>query len=278
MNELTQRIITGNSSLVLPELIKRDEIGTYDLCITSPPYYNLVKYEAGTGDLSMTGSISEFKEKLTFIYKCVSRLLNTRGTLVSQWEDLTVRRPDGRTGELMLSCINDAAEDAGMILYSRWIWKKFTKKPSVMYSTYDMAESRLARCNPNWSYAFAYKKDIKSDMSPDKTEITREEWSSWGADGVWDFSNPGVEHHGTPFAPELVDRFLKLYTAPGDKVLEPFLGSGTTMKQCIENCRSCTGVELNQGYIPKIKEYVDWGAQKIGYKVNYKYEDLSKLI
>lgn len=277
MNELTERIITGNSLKVLPELIKRDESGTYRLCITSPPYWNLVEYNAGDGDLSMKKSEDDFVADLTSIFKSVSRLLISRGTLVSQWEDLTLRRPDGRTGEYMLSCINDAAEEAGMVLYARWIWKKFTKKPSVMYSTFDMAQSGLARPNPNWSYAFAYKQNIKTDMSPDKTEVTPAEWSKW-ADGVWDFPNPGVEHHNTPFAPEIVDRFLKLYTAPGDKVLEPFLGSGTTMKQCVESCRSCTGVELNPWYIPKIKEYVRWGNQALGWKINYKYEDLSKLI
>ncbi len=272
MNELIQRIITGNSLRVLPELINRNEVGTYDLCVTSPPYWNLVEYHAGEGDLSLKKTEEAFVADLTQIFKSVSRLLNKRGTLVSQWEDLTVRRPDGRTGEYMLSCINDAAENAGMILYARYIWKKFTKKPSVMYSTYDMAQSRLARPNPNWSYAFVYKNDVKTDMSPDKTEITREEWNEWGADGVWDFQNPGVEHHNTPFAPELVDRFLKLYTAPGDKVIEPFLGSGTTMKQCIVNCRSCTGVELNPGYVHKIKEYVGWGNQALGWRINYKYE------
>lgn len=276
MNELQQRIISGNSVKVLPELIKRGEQGTYDLCITSPPYWKLVEYNAGQGDLSMIKSEAEFQKELTSIYTSIRRLLTPNGSLISQWEDLTIARPDGIIGEYMLSSINQAAEDAGLSLFARWIWKKFTKKPTYMPSSFDMASSRLARPNPNWSYAFVYK--IKGDlrMSAKRTEITREEWSQY-ADGVWDFSNPGVEHHDTPFAPEFVDRFLKIYTSPGDRVIEPFLGSGTTMKQCIYNCRSCTGVELNMSYIPKIKEYVEWGKQSLGYKTSYKYEDMSKL-
>jgi DNA modification methylase len=277
MNELVQRLISGNSSKVLPELVDRKEIGIYDLCITSPPYWNLVKYNAGKGDLSMEKTEDGFYNELKIILKNVWRLLNRYGTLVLQWEDLTVNRPDGRTGEYMLSSINTAAESVGFTLYSRWVWKKFTKKPSVMYSTYDMAQSRLARCNPSWTYAFAYKKDVNAGMSPKKSEITKDEWSKWGADAVWDFPNPGVDHHNTPFAPEFVDRFLKLYTAPGDKILEPFCGSGTTMKQSVLNCRSCTAIELNMSYINKIKSYVGWGNQSIEYKINYVYEDLSKL-
>lgn len=277
MKELLQRLISGDSAKVLPKLIEKNEYGTYSLCITSPPYWNLVKYDAGKGDLSLVKTEDEFYNNLEYILKCVKRLLNRDGTLVLQWEDLTINRPDSRTGEYMLSCINWAAENAGMTLYARYIWKKFTKKPSVMYSTYDMAQSRLGRPNPNWTYAFVYKHSMDTMMSSSKTEITREEWNDWGSDGVWEFPNPGVEHHGTPFAPEFVDRFLKLYTAPGDKVIEPFCGSGTTMKQCIVNCRSCTAVELSMNYIDKIKKYVQWGNQALGYKMIYRYEDWSKL-
>lgn len=277
MKELLERLITGNSSKVLPELVKRNEIGNYSLCVTSPPYWNLVEYNAGEGDLSLIKTEDEFYNNLEFILKCVKRLLGRNGTLVLQWEDLTIDRPDKRTGEYMLSCINWAAENAGMTLYARYIWKKFIKKPSIMYSTYDMAQSRLARPNPNWTYAFVYKQDVVTKMSSEKTEITREEWNEWGADGVWEFPNPGVEHHGTPFAPELVDRFLKLYTAPGDKVIEPFCGSGTTLKECIAMGRACTAIELNNSYVPKIKEYANWGQQSLEYKMIYKYEDWSKL-
>lgn len=276
MKTLEQRILTGDSAKVIPELIKRNEVGTYKMCITSPPYWNLVEYNAGKGDLSMMKSEEEFTKELAGIFKGISRLLLDRGTLISQWEDLTIRRPDGRTGEYMLSCINDAAELAGMTLYARWIWKKFTKKPTYMPASYDMASSGLARPNPNWSYAFAYKKDMKTDMSPDKTEVSMAEWSLW-SDGVWDFPNPGVEIHKTPFAPELVDRFLKLYSNQGDKIIDTFGGSGTTLNQCIDNCRACTIIELEPKYVPGIKTRVNWGRQSLSYKYEYKYEDLSKL-
>ncbi len=117
MKTLQQRIISGDSNKVIQELIKRGEDNTYQMCITSPPYWNLVEYNAGAGDLSMARNEEIFTEGLTNILKGVSRLLEQRGSLVLQWEDLTIDRPDGRTGEYMLSCVNDAAENAGFILY-----------------------------------------------------------------------------------------------------------------------------------------------------------------
>lgn len=272
MKELVYRLINGDSAKVLPVLIDRGENSTYDLCVTSPPYWDLVKYNSGDGDLSMMRTEEEFEANLTHIFKCVSRLLSESGTLAIQWEDKT-QRPDGRTGEYMLYSLHRAAEEAGVVLYARYIWKKFTKKPSVMYCTYDMAQSRLGRPNPNWSYLFVYKKDVVSKMSLRKTEVTKEEWSKY-ADAVWDFSNPGVEIHDTPYAPELVRRVLKIYTAPGDKVIDPFLGSGTTMMVCNEMNRSCTGIELGKKYIPGIKERVGWGNQSIEYRKSYVSEGI----
>lgn len=276
MKRLVMNLINGDSSKVIPILIERGEVGTFDLCITSPPYWDLIQYNSGVGDLSMMKSEKEFEDALTNILKNISRLLKKDATLVLQWEDKTIKRPDGYTGEYFLCSINHAAERAGFILYSRYIWKKFTKKPSVMYATYDMAQSRLARPNPNFTYLFVYKRDFKSSMSSNKTEITREEWNSWGSDAIWDFQNPGSDHP-TPFAPELVTRILKLYTAPGDKVIDPFSGGGTTLKQCVEMSRSCTAIELNLKYINITKDYCKWGQRNLIFDYEYKYEDMRKL-
>jgi DNA modification methylase len=43
-------------------------------------------------------------------------------------------------------------------------------------------------------------------------------------------------------------------------VLDPFLGSATTMKCCIEEKRSCVGIELNKKYIDYSKKRLNWGS------------------
>jgi DNA modification methylase len=53
-------------------------------------------------------------------------------------------------------------------------------------------------------------------------------------------------------------------------VLDPFLGSGTTMRACIELGRSCIGIEVDESRIPRIKEKVRWGNQKIVGDVEWK--------
>ena len=68
------------------------------------------------------------------------------------------------------------------------------------------------------------------------------------------------KYHITQKPIELIKHLLKIHSNGGDTVLDPFLGSGTTMKACLELGRNCIGIELNPGYIKIIKERLNWGS------------------
>lgn len=51
----------------------------------------------------------------------------------------------------------------------------------------------------------------------------------------------------------LVQDLIKLYSQPGETVLDPFLGSGTTLFACIKLGRSCTGYEINPAVRPLVE-------------------------
>ena len=78
------------------------------------------------------------------------------------------------------------------------------------------------------------------------SDITLAEWADW-ADGVWNIGNSGIGHT-TPFAEELVERCIRLWSCPGDVILDPFAGAGTVNKVAIENHRSAIGIELNKDF------------------------------
>ena len=54
--------------------------------------------------------------------------------------------------------------------------------------------------------------------------------------------------HPAPFPEELPRRLIKLYSYPDDVVLDPFLGSGTTLAAAVKLGRQGLGVEINPGY------------------------------
>lgn len=67
---------------------------------------------------------------------------------------------------------------------------------------------------------------------------------------------------------------ISTLTKEGDTVLDPFLGSGTTMVASIKANRNCIGIERNEKYIDVIKQRVQWGR---GIDVSYEFVDLSHL-
>ena len=57
--------------------------------------------------------------------------------------------------------------------------------------------------------------------------MSKEEWNQYFT-GHWNFSGAKQDKHLAMFPEELPKRLIKMFSFVGDKVLDPFLGSGTT--------------------------------------------------
>ena len=82
--------------------------------------------------------------------------------------------------------------------------------------------------------------------------------------------------HPTAKPIKLIERIIKTSTNPNDVVLDPFLGSGTTMEACQNLGRSCIGIEKEEKYIRKIKTRC-LGRQFLDRKVNYNFISLKDI-
>jgi site-specific DNA-methyltransferase (adenine-specific) len=80
-------------------------------------------------------------------------------------------------------------------------------------------------------------------------DITRDEFLAWTL-GTWTFAgaNPRRVGHPAPFPEELPRRLIKLYSYPGDLVLDPFLGSGTTLIAAARLGRRSLGIEISEDF------------------------------
>jgi DNA modification methylase len=90
--------------------------------------------------------------------------------------------------------------------------------------------------------------------------VTTSEWIKW-AHGVWtdileidvldgwkSARSEGDEKHVCPLQLEVIRRPIRLYTNPGETVLDPFMGIGSTAYVAIEQGRSAIGFELKESY------------------------------
>lgn len=81
-----------------------------------------------------------------------------------------------------------------------------------------------------------------------------------GLPDVFDFprvtgnSKQRCDWHPTQLHEDLVKRCILLSTVVGGKVLDPFAGTGTTLRVCKQTGRSCTLIELDGQYCAKISE------------------------
>jgi len=107
---------------------------------------------------------------------------------------------------------------------------------------------------PNHEYVFVFDKGYKRTDRKGPGDATKAEFVQF-LKTVWSFSpaikiNRNGENtlgHNAPFPEELPYRCLKLHSWPDDIVLDPFLGSGTTLVSAIKNGRHGIGIEIDPG-------------------------------
>lgn len=67
----------------------------------------------------------------------------------------------------------------------------------------------------------------------------------------------GNRNHSAAFPRALPEWFIRLFTEPGDLILDPFVGSGTSMLAALELSRSGIGIDINADYIAQAREAMD---------------------
>ncbi|MCX7765945.1 MAG: site-specific DNA-methyltransferase, partial [Candidatus Sumerlaeia bacterium] len=83
---------------------------------------------------------------------------------------------------------------------------------------------------------------------------------------LWEMTNvlPGspLEKDIAAFPEELPYRLIKLFSYVGETVLDPFVGSGTTMKVARELGRNSIGIEIKKTLIPIIRKKLGFEEQR----------------
>ncbi len=92
-----------------------------------------------------------------------------------------------------------------------------------------------------------------SSERKEESRMSKEEWNQYFA-GHWNFNGVRQDKHLAMFPEELPKRLIKMFSFVGDTVLDPFLGSGTTSLAAKNLDRNSTEYEINQDFLPTIKE------------------------
>jgi len=87
----------------------------------------------------------------------------------------------------------------------------------------------------------------------------RHDWNQdcVGYMSVWNINSVKGTDHSCAFPVEIPDRCIRATTQPGDAVLDPFMGSGTTGVACVQTGRNFIGIEIDEGYFNIAKERIE---------------------
>jgi site-specific DNA-methyltransferase (adenine-specific) len=226
------------------------ESNTVDLIVTSPPYDVDIKYE------NYDDSIP-YDQYLDFTRKWLKRCYDFAkddGRLC-----LNIPLDKNKGGQhSVYADITTIAKEVGWKYQSSIIWNEQNISRRTAWGSWLSASAPFVIA-PVEVIVVMYK-TMWGKTHKGKSDITRKEFIEW-TNGVWNFSGESRSRvgHPAPFPVELPKRCIKLFTFVGDTVLDPFLGSGTTLIACLETERIGIGVEINKNYcdlaIKRLKEY-----------------------
>ncbi len=236
------------------------------LAVTSPPYFNAPFDYKG-----LFKNYGQYLGVLRKVAKELYRVLSNGRIFVLNIDDMLI---DGEKFPITADATRIFL-DAGFRYRDRIIWKKpegylrISRRSGVIlqnpYPMYFYPDNLLESIIIFQKGKFVYKSisnDIREKSKVDTKEIQSKKWymTLWDINNV--MPNQVLEKDIAAFPEELPYRAIKLFSYSGEIVLDPFAGSGTTMKMARQLERNSIGIEIKKSLIPIIKEKVGFNGQK----------------
>ncbi|MFX0114443.1 MAG: DNA-methyltransferase [Candidatus Hodarchaeota archaeon] len=260
----TEHHIYFSNAAHMPEIASR----SIQLAVTSPPYWSLKRYGRG----EQIGFSQAYEAYLCDLKAIIAEIAR----VISKWRFVCINVGTAVSDQGMKSIpadiINIAAE-FDLLFRKEIIWKKpkgvqglwqrgttqfLKKRPfatflnlNILHETiliFQHCPGLLAPSSQEW---YEYLKE-KGLLLP-KNKLSEDFIKKW-AWSVWELDVSKVKGHPAPFPLELPQNLIRLYSFPGETVLDPFLGSGTTAKAAIIEGRNSIGYEINVQYRKLIGE------------------------
>lgn len=251
MLSTTHRLINGDARDLS---FLNDE--SVHLVVTSPPYWNLKRYNENPDQMGHIQDYETFLKELEKVWRHVYRVLVPGGRLVCVVGDVCVaRRTFGRHlvfplhADISVICRRIGFDNLNPIIWhkianasyevsngSKFLGKPY--EPNAIIKN-DM-EFILMQRKPG-----GYRKP--SNAQRNASRISKDEFGSWFQQ-IWNIPGESTRHHPAPFPLELANRLVRMFSFVGDTVLDPFCGSGTTMIAAFRTNRNSIGVEIDPDY------------------------------
>ena len=249
MDNMTDKVLSSENvnketlhKIILGDALKRGSTkkNNIDLTVTSPPY-NLGK--AYTGDKQ--DDLVKYEDYLSFSRRWLTNCYHwtkETGRLCLN-VPLDTNKPEKHP---LAADITNIALVVGWKYHATVMWNEGNISRRTAWGSWKSANAPHVIA-PVEVILILYKGEWK--RSGGESNITADEFKEWTL-GIWKFNGESAKRigHEAPFPRELPKRCIKLFSFVGDTVLDPFVGSGTTMIEAINNDRKAIGIEKIPDY------------------------------
>lgn len=220
--------------------IKSIDNNSVDLIITSPPYNLDIQYDSYNDFLPYKDYLKLCKKWFSRLYDltkedgrfCLNIPLDkSKGGYQSVGADLTV-----------------LAKSVGWKYKTTIIWNEGNISKNSAWGSW-LSASAPHIIAPVELIVIFYKKQWKKESGSKITNINSEDFKIW-TNGIWTFKGESKRKigHPAPFPIELPYRCIKLFSYEQDLVLDPFMGSGSTLIAAIKTNRKAIGIDIEKRY------------------------------
>jgi len=253
-------LFCGNSL----DILKKMKSESVNCVITSPPYYSLRDYKIN-GQIGLEETVEEYIDALCNVFNEIYRILQTDGLFFlnigdtyysgkgkSHGVDPKSRkrrfglRPVDKSGGLGLklqrkSIIGIPWRVAIEMMSHKWI----LRTPIIWHRAKALPEAVKDRPRRSYEYVFMFAKDRHYYFN--RQPLTDKKFD----EDVWTiFARPKINGsiETAPYPDELVSRCLDIGCRSDGTVLDPFMGSGTTMRVALQSGRNAVGIDLSPDF------------------------------
>ncbi len=232
------------------------------LVVTSPPYFAGKQYEEELGSGGIPASYLEYLQMLTDVFSECVRALEPGGRIAVNVANLG-RRP---YRSLSADVIGILERDLGLLLRGEIIWRKAEGAGgSCAWGSYrragnpvlrDLTERIIIASKGRFDRARSVKRRAAEGL-PYESTLPTDDFLQLTLD-VWDLPPESARRigHPAPFPVELPEQLIRLYSYRNDLVLDPFMGSGSTLVAAARLDRRYIGYDLDPDYVELARQRV----------------------
>jgi DNA modification methylase len=240
------------------------------LVVTSPPYWTLKEYPANENQLGLVRDYEKFHDELAKVWGHCYRVLVPGGRLVCVVGDVCIarRRNKGRHMVMPLHAdISVRARRVGFDYLTPILWHKianasyevengssFLGKPYEPNAILKNDMEYILMLRKPGGYRKPTNEQRKASM------LAKDEHAKWFRSFWSDITGESTRHHPAPFPVELAYRLVRMFSFVGDTVLDPFMGTASTLIAACRCDRNSIGVEIDPQYFRQAKARVQGEA------------------